>query len=206
MKILNLAITLFTVSNFAFAGLTCEQIRDGELESKRIKSVNILNNDNWKNFDVVAAMSKEQCLENGFSQTLIEIGGEKFYRIVSNEDFCDGGNSYGSIYREDLKTPVAHIYDGDFTCESDGWSKEYRAENHKCDELAEQEAAKKMKEFGFDFKVTDSHLEMRKHYIYSFIHVNGKIENKGNKEAQVRVLVRLDSCTLSSSKITSLYL
>lgn len=39
-----------------------------------------------------------------------------FKAIVTNEDICDGGNAFGALYSEDLKTELGRIDDGYITC------------------------------------------------------------------------------------------
>ena len=43
----------------------------------------------------------------------ITVKGNVFYAVHTNEDYCDGGNSYGVLLDKDLN-PVAWIHDGDF--------------------------------------------------------------------------------------------
>ncbi len=75
---------------------------------KVIREGKVLTRDNWKTIDVVLSFNHDECLEH-ITQELIEVKGERFWRFLSNDDSCDGGNTYGSIYSEDLKTPVVHV-------------------------------------------------------------------------------------------------
>jgi len=135
MKYLLLTLFLLTTQSI-FANVTCAELRDAKHHVKIIKEAKILTKENWKNFDVIADMNYEQC-KDYMTQQLIEVNGKKFWELKSNEDYCDGGNTYGVVYTEDLKTPVAHIYDYDMYCQEEGWHKSALAESNKCDAKAE---------------------------------------------------------------------
>jgi hypothetical protein len=68
--------------------------------------------------DVLFKLLNVGCTMKHITQTWVGVGGSKFLVATSNDDKCDGGNSYGVILAEDLSTVVAHVYDGDITCKA----------------------------------------------------------------------------------------
>lgn len=188
-----------------FAASVCEKLENEAAIVKELSSnENVLTRENWNSIDVIVEFDYNQCL-NGITQELILIDGVEYYQFRSVEDSCDGENTYGAIYSKDLKTPIAHIYDGDIYCQ-ESWNDEAKAENHKCNRDAEALAKQKMMEFGFDMEVTSSYLELRKPYIWSFVHVGGTLNNKNDKYVSVTVYTRVDTCEFSAVKIDSLNL
>lgn len=199
-----MSLLLLMVTASSYAETTCQDFKNEEAVIEVIQEKKILNKENWKDIDVISNFDKEQC-KDSILQELIKVNGEYFWRFQTNEDSCDGGNTYGSIYTSDLKKPIVHIYDSEVVCEND-WLAEEKAENHKCDESAEVYAQKKMKDFGLEFEKLSSELKLREPYIYSFIRVSGVITNKGGKQATVRVLADVKTCHFESASIESLEL
>jgi hypothetical protein len=205
MKNIFLASIVLVLSTPALAAVTCKDFQDENTKVQVIKKKgNVLTKENWKTIDVILSFNYNDCAAST-SQTLIKVKNELFWRFESTDDSCDGGNTYGSIYTEDLKTPIAHIYDSGIYCDDD-WRAEERHENHVCDTRAEVYAQEKMREFGFDFENLSSALELREPYTYSFIRVSGTIKNKSNKEAIVNVLTNVKSCKMASAHIEHLEL
>lgn len=194
---------LLTISSIAQAAVTCEDLqRESDLQV--LGEGDVLTKENWKTIDVVLDFSYHDCREQ-ISQELIQVGDERLWRFRSTDDSCDGGNTYGSIYSYDLKTPIAHIYDSDIYCEKD-WRDESRAINHRCDLAAEELAAKKMREFGLEFEPRHSSVKVRRPYIYSFIYVEGVVTNRDGREARINVLTDIDRCRFGSVRIEDLQL
>lgn len=204
MKAFIFIFSLLIVS-VSYGAVTCQDLQNEDLESKLVGEGNVLTKENWKNIDVIVGFNRQECLDI-VAQQLIEVNGERFWQFNTTDDSCDGGNTYGSIYSEDLKIPIAHIYDGDIVCQEDGWREEDRASNHKCDLAAESLAQQKMKEFGFEFENLSSAIELRDPYIYSYVYVSGTITNKENKSAIVKVLTDIETCKFASVSIDNLEL
>lgn len=190
----------------AQAEVTCKDLQAESVEMEELREGSYLNRATWKKIDVISGFDYGQC-KDGVTQTLVRVNGEYLWKFASTEDSCDGGNTYGSIYSYDLKTPIAHIYDGDIVCE-DKWSEGYRAENHKCDISAELMASRKMREFGLDFTATGSLLKLRRPYAYdAMITVLGTVMHKGlPRDANLQVLTRLEDCKIEAVTITHLNL
>jgi len=98
--------------------LTCEELQNESVPVQVLRSGNILNGENWNTIDVVFSFDPNHCLAS-VSQELLKLEGQFYWRFRTTQDQCDGGNVYGVIYTYDLKTPIAHIYDGDIYCKSD---------------------------------------------------------------------------------------
>lgn len=201
-----IALFLFINLNIIASDNVCEQMVSEENENNIVVlgEVNVLTKEAWYKTDVVLNFSYEECFE-AVTQELIEFNGVKYYRFRTTEDHCDGGNTYGSIYSYDLKTPIAHIYDTDTYCKSD-WNAEEMYSNNKCNTLAMAEAEKKMKEFGLSFQATHARVELRDPYIYDFIHIEGNLTEGDKKPVQLRALVETKSCKISTISISSLTL
>ncbi len=182
----------------------CKAFQDGDFDYSNYTAGDVLTKEVWKSIDVIASFPFKECHE-AIKQSLIKVDGQNYWVFRSTEDHCDGGNTYGSIYSEDLKTPIAHIYDSDVYCEED-WREDERAVHHRCDIQAEELAVQKMKEFGFDFEVQSSSITLRSSYAYSFIFVEGKIKNKGDKTSTIKVLANLKSCEFATVSISDLTL
>jgi len=206
MKLLILSL-LLTTSIFAEdAESICNRMVNAQENESGLEfldggATSVLTRENWNSIDVITAFGYEQC-KDAVREELIEFEGKKYWSFRTVEDSCDGGNTYGVIYSYDLKTPIAHIYDGDMYCKSD-FSEDQRAVNYKCNQKAEAEAVKKMKAIGFDLTETETYLQIRKPYIYSYVFVSGRIESL-DKSATVKVLVNIDSCKLGGSSISRL--
>lgn len=206
MKKLITLLMLISLSNHATEEV-CQQMLDQENDEnifKVIKKVEVLTKETWYQTDVVLNFPFESCYDS-VAQELIEFNGVQYYRFRSTDDSCDGGNTYGSIYTLDLKTPIAHIYDYDMYCEKD-WSADERYSNNKCNVLAMKMAEKKMASFGLNFKATHARVELRDPYIYDFINIDGKLLDGSEKEVQLQALVQLKSCEINSVRITALNL
>lgn len=197
MRIFVFAI-IFTSTFVGHASLQCQDFEKDNIEV--IRSGGVLNLENWKSIDVILNFDPHECLKST-KQELIKVGNKEFWRFRSTDDDCDGGNTYGSIYSKDLKTAVAHIYDGDVYCDIERWRKAERAEYHKCDSPAEAFAQEKMAQSGFEFLPISSSLELREHYIYSFVRVRGIIKDLNNRLATIKVLVELNDCRFESAEI-----
>ncbi|PIP88932.1 MAG: hypothetical protein COW01_05085 [Bdellovibrionales bacterium CG12_big_fil_rev_8_21_14_0_65_38_15] len=198
-----ISVFLFTMALNANSSV-CKTFQEGDFDYANHTAGDVLTKEVWKSIDVVASFPFKEC-HDAISQSLIKVDGQNYWVFRSTEDHCDGGNTYGSIYSEDLKTPIAHIYDSDIYCEED-WREDERAVHHRCDIEAEKLAQDKMKEFGFDFEVNSSSLELRSGYSYSFIFVEGKIKNKGDKLSTIKVLANLKSCQFATVSISDLTL
>lgn len=188
------------------ASVTCEDIKNYvEANSKSASSLKaVLTKEQWKGLDVLVEYDYEAC-HDAFSQDYITVKGESLTVFKSFEDRCDGGNTYGAIFTDDLKTAIAHIYDGDIYCEED-WNEEYKASNHTCDLKAEEYAVEKMRQNGFDFADTSSSLKVRSGYVYSYIYVSGVVKNLENKRTTVLVTTALKSCQFGGASISNLKL
>jgi hypothetical protein len=185
----------------------CTKIQEGTVEIEELGEGAILTRENWKMVDVIADMDYRNCGDGQITQSKIQIDGETFWQFTSNDDSCDGGNSYGSIMTEDLTTAVAHIYDSDLTCAD--WRPESLASNHKCDAAAETLAQEKMTAFGLAFEPQASGVEVRDPYVYSFVTVTGTLtdrplEDGEPREADIRVLTRLSDCRFGGVRIVDL--
>ena len=183
----------------------CKTIQKSEGEYQVLRKGNVLNKSNWYNFDVLVGFDVTECLGT-VSQTLIKVDGQYLWDFHTTDDSCDGGNTYGVIYSYDLKTPIAHVYDGDLYCKSEGWSKDSLAENYKCTGEAMKLAERKMKSFGLEFEAESSSVELRDPYIYSYVFVQGKIRNRDGKSTRVKVLTNIKSCQFGGVSIDYLEL
>tara|TARA_R110002049_G_scaffold63125_7_gene168132 strand:- start:566 stop:1144 length:579 start_codon:yes stop_codon:yes gene_type:complete len=190
--------------SLSLSASVCQKFQEGDFDYSNYSGGIELTKEIWKTIDVVASFPYERC-KDAIRQSTIEVDGANYIVFRSVEDECDGGNTYGSIYTEDLKTPIAHIYDSDIYCEED-WREDERAVHHKCDLQAEALAESKLKEFGLDFKAVSSSIELRTPYSYSHIFVEGIVTSHGNKSATVKVLTALKSCQFASVSISSLRL
>lgn len=166
---------------------------------------NILSKESWKKLDVLSDFEYNRCVNN-VQVSDFKIHNNKFIKIRTTEDECDGGNSYGVIVLYDL-TPVAHIYDGDIYCE-DSFKPEYKAANHKCDLAVEELATQKLASMNMPLTETESQLTIRSPYIYSFIDVTGKIQisDEKTKNISLRAHVILDTCKIDRISISDLVL
>jgi len=190
------------LSCVASAAVTCQDIAKAGDKAEVVRKSTILTEANWKSFDVIAQMDRRQC-KDSISQELIRVKGELFWRFASDDDGCDGGNSFGSIYSYDLKTVVAHIYDSEVTC-SKTWTGLDSAASHVCDMKAQAMAQEKMKEFGLEISDIGSTLEFHEGYLYSYVHVLGTIASKDNREVSVSVATDLTTCNIGEISIEDL--
>lgn len=205
MKLIIASMIAGLFAQAASATITCEQWTSGDLKVEVLREGDILNSkENWNKVDVIVNFDREQC-KGYVDQELLRINGEYYWKFRTNDDPCDGGNSYGSLMTYDLSKAVAHMYDGDWYC-PESWNDDEIAHNHRCNLGAEDLAAKKMKEFGFDFEVTTSNLEVRKPYIWWYVNVWGNITNKGGKRAQVQVMTNVKDCSYDGVSIRMLNL
>jgi hypothetical protein len=195
-KIILLAVILSSLNSFAQS--LCERMARGQIVEDGY--VDLLNQDNWYSVDVINALDYREC-KDAIRQEMILFEGQHYYRFRSYEDDCDGGNTYGSIVSLDLKEIIAHIYDGDLVCEKKYWRPEYLRYNNRCNMQAEQLSIQKMKQLNLDFIPEHTQVTVRTPYTFSFLDVDGRLENFHQKRATVRVWVRLDSCQLSRSQI-----
>ncbi len=128
MKVLLVALlSLFAASSFA--NVSCEDLQneDGSVEISKVGSVKLVNENNWNDLDVLFRYEYNSCIDE-LVQTLLQVNGELILMLSTMSDGCDGGNSYGAYYTLDLKTPIAHIYDGDVYCKKD-WDEYYTKSN-----------------------------------------------------------------------------
>jgi len=59
----------------------------------------------------------EECSEALRFKTMRSlITGRIFTAVYTNEDECDGGNSYGALFNEDMSKIVGNIGDSDISC------------------------------------------------------------------------------------------
>ena len=64
--------------------------------------------------ETVVGGSLEGCEDKDIKQMMVTTSsGVIFYAIHTNEDHCDGGNSFGILVNSQKQT-IGHIYDGDF--------------------------------------------------------------------------------------------
>ncbi len=202
MKQIFLATAILLSMNLSAS--VCQKFQEGDFDYSNHSGGVELTKEIWKQIDVVASFPYEQC-KSAIRQSKIEVDGVNYIVFRSVEDECDGGNTYGSIYTADLKTPIAHIYDSDVYCEAD-WRDDERAIHHQCDLQAEALAETKMKEFGLDFQAISSSIELRTPYSYSHIFVEGVVKSHENKSATVKVLASLKSCQFARVSISELNL
>lgn len=199
---MKLAMFVLLSATATQAKVSCEDlIKNSETnEYTSLKSTDFTDYANWFSYDVLVSLDKESCRKaNAIGQTTFSLNGESFTRITSNEDSCDGGNTYGVIVDSNKKA-IAHIYDGDIYCQED-WSEDNRAENYKCNPAVEKLAEKKMKDFGLDFTASASSIEIRTPYFYSFINVFGKV---GDRNVSIQALTNLETCKVGRVSISNL--
>ena len=84
---------------------------------KVLRKGNVLTEENWDKIDVISDFDYDDC-KDAVAQDLTKVNGKFYWVFYTNEDRCDGGNSFGSIYTYNLKTPVAHIYDSFVYCDT----------------------------------------------------------------------------------------
>jgi hypothetical protein len=202
MKNFLITVLYLSLSPLAIAQISCSDLKNEIYPQKVLSNENFLTKKNWKNFDVIANFRFSEC-SDGVMQEIIEVNGEKIWSFKTNDDACDGGNTYGAIYASDLITPIAHIYDGDIICESD-WKDEYKSKFHTCDEAAEILVQNNLTLLGLKVSNLSSTLELRPAHIYSKIEVSGYLNGDYNKDVSVDVYVRADSCLFGSASITHL--
>ena len=196
---LSALILLFSATTKA---ITCEELLKNEDTVRDATSGEFTDYANWFNYDVLVSFDRAACEDvHGVGQTYFDINGETLVKTYTNEDSCDGGNTYGLIQDEAGKV-IAHIYDGDLYCEKD-WGAENLTANYKCNAQAEKIAEQKMADFGLSFKAMNSNIELRAPYYFDFINVEGEV-NGAN--ASVQVLVDIDTCTFSGASIRYLAL
>lgn len=58
----------------------------------------------------------EECKDAIKEVTMKRPNGSSFRMIYTNEDHCDGGNSFGFIIESKTLTPIAVIHDSDISC------------------------------------------------------------------------------------------
>jgi hypothetical protein len=202
MKNLIIAVLCLSFSSVSIAQINCIDLKNEIYPQKVLSTKNLLTKKNWKNFDVIANFRFNEC-SDGMLQELIEVNGEKFWSLKTNNDACDGGNTYGAIYAFDLKTPVAHIYDSDIICESD-WIDQYKSKSHRCDDAAETLVQNNLTSLGLKVSHLSSTLELRPMYVYSEIKVSGYLNGDLKKEFIVDVLFKVNSCLFGASTISYL--
>jgi hypothetical protein len=75
----------------------------------------------WMSLPVLFDFQYEECIPTqAVQRSLMRTSqGDVLEMVTTNEDSCDGGNSYGFIRRYPSKEVIAHIYDYDFYCQED---------------------------------------------------------------------------------------
>lgn len=79
----------------------------------------------WQKVDVLLVFDNPRCKAT-VKEEIIEVEGKPYRLLRTADDSCDGGNTYGAIYTNDMETPVAHIYDYTVYCE-ENWNNQYIA-------------------------------------------------------------------------------
>ncbi|MBD67094.1 MAG: hypothetical protein CME62_17970 [Halobacteriovoraceae bacterium] len=134
-------LPLFITAQLSHAAVTCEEFVSEESQVSEVQTgQGPLTRENWKTIDVVAKFDVNECFD-AISQTLLKVNDKLVWSFRSTEDNCDGGNTYGSVYSYDLKTPIAHIYDGDIYCEKD-WDI-----NQRASDMSQSEMLRKAEDF-----------------------------------------------------------
>jgi thioredoxin-related protein len=70
---------------------------------------------NWNKIPVLKEMEKERCIDV-VDMNLIKVKNKYFWMMISSDDSCDGGNTYGVIYNYSLTKVAAEVQDGDVYC------------------------------------------------------------------------------------------
>ena len=129
MKNLFAAFLVITFSAQAYAGVCSKLTKiNEELDSTFWKNANIKTlidiphtspTHEFKDFDVISDMLEGDRCQKSMIKTIFTvktIPGQVFETIVSNEDDCDGGNTYGIIKNLNTDSVVATIEDSFINC------------------------------------------------------------------------------------------
>lgn len=123
-RVLLIGVILATTS--AQADNTCKRMLETYPEFQDIKTDErfTLTEIDWNEIHVFTAFKYDSC-HNHLTHEVFFFESKEYVMITTNNDYCDGGNSYGAIFTSDAKkTPIAHIYDSDMYCDAD-WNAAY---------------------------------------------------------------------------------
>lgn len=99
-------------------------IKDYKLEAEH-KVLSVKNAEytkaQWAKLPVLFDFEYKSCIPTkSVKRSIIELDtGIKLEIVKTNDDVCDGGNTYGFVRNISTKEVVAHIYDYDFYCQED---------------------------------------------------------------------------------------
>ncbi len=129
MKNLFAAFIVLTFSAQAYAGV-CSKLTsiNEELDSTFWKNANVKTiaeiphtspTHDFKEFDIISDMLEGNRCEKSMIKTIFTIKtlpGQVFETVISNEDNCDGGNSYGIIKSLNSDKVIATVEDSFINC------------------------------------------------------------------------------------------
>lgn len=121
MKFMMVLVGVLTTSLVAAAGyvaLSIEGVSSLPELSESQFNIQVLNQplatEYRKQVEAILGGSLDDCEDKSIKQMKVTtLSGVIFYAIHTNEDHCDGGNSFGIIVNSQKQT-IGHIYDGDF--------------------------------------------------------------------------------------------
>ncbi|MFK8136797.1 MAG: hypothetical protein AB8E15_00415 [Bdellovibrionales bacterium] len=96
-----------------FDSLTAPQ----EVVEKAVADINSLSEAEWAQLPIIKDFDQKYCLGAFSTQELKSYGGKVLVQIVSEQDDCDGGNSYGIVIDKVNLKVIAAIQDSDYYCE-----------------------------------------------------------------------------------------
>ena len=171
----------------------CQALKTGPIAELEIMP-RPLTKEQWKQTDVLVTFPFAKCADTTMVN-LFEVNGTRVWHYKTNDHACDGDNPYGAYYSYDRTEMIAHILDGDIYCADEIPENDpYRAENHKCDLMAEAYAVKTLANNGFVFENTDSLSETRRtpYLLKQVVSVTGTISNLDDRQASVDIYTNSD--------------
>lgn len=119
------SVLLLTLSFNTFAKDLCHTIvKDYKFEAQH-EVLSTKNADytkaEWSRLPVLFDFDYKSCIPTqSVKRSVVQLeSGIKLEIVKTNDDICDGGNTYGFVRNLESSEVVAHIYDYDFYCKED---------------------------------------------------------------------------------------
>lgn len=116
MKTLSILLSLLASINafaFTYHGMELQDVLESEAVSVLYEGKTTIPQELFSTTQPFVDFDYESCSAALYEVVFLDMDGEEYRAVFSNEDQCDGGNTYGFIMNVSTKVSVAQIHDGE---------------------------------------------------------------------------------------------
>lgn len=115
MKSLSILLALFASINayaFSFSGMELNDVLESESVTVLLEGKTVVPQELFTTTQPFVEFDYPSCQAALYEVVFLDMEGEEYRAVFSNEDQCDGGNTYGFIMNVSSRQVVAQILDG----------------------------------------------------------------------------------------------